>query len=164
MQEPSNDIQATVTRYTAINDLTFTFFDSIGNEVSTDQPKNWDMTITLLGHEDRVVKKLKVSSLNGSVSLPMDRIFAEEDEMEKNSDAVLLINSCYKLKDKFIYLRGGIIKLKRVLLNNVSSIDISVIKEIKTNKRKKIGRSYGARVHDDDFDDRDGENSMHQNE
>ena len=162
MQEPSNEIQATVTRYTAINDLTFTFFDSNGNEVSTDQPKNWEMTITLQD-ENRVVKKLEVSSLNVPVSLPLDRIFAE-DEMEINSDAVLLINSSYKLKDKVISLTKGIINLKRVRLNTVSSIDISVIKEIKTNKRKKIGRSYGARVHDDDFDDRDGENSMHQNE
>ena len=162
MQEPSNEIQATVTRYTAINDLTFTFFDSIGNEVSTDQPKNWEMTITLQD-ENRVVKKLEVSSLNVPVSLPLDRIFAE-DEMEINSDAVLLINSSYKLKDKVISLTKGIINLKRVRLNTVSSIDISVIKEIKTNKRKNIGSSYAARVHDDDFDDRDGENSMHQNE
>ena len=162
MQEPSNEIQATVTRYTAINDLTFTFFDSNGNEVSTDQPKNWEMTITLQD-ENRVVKKLEVSSLNVPVSLPLDRIFAE-DEMEINSDAVLLINSSYKLKDKVISLTKGIINLKRVRLNTVSSIDISVIKEIKTNKRKNIGSSYAARVHDDDFDDRDGENSMHQNE
>ena len=162
MQEPSNEIQATVTRYTAINDLTFTFFDSNGNEVSTDQPKNWEMTITLQD-ENRVVKKLEVSSLNVPVSLPLDRIFAE-DEMEINSDAVLLINSSYKLKDKVMSLTKGIINLKRVRLNTVSSIDISVIKEIKTNKRKNIGSSYAARVHDDDFDDRDGENSMHQNE
>ena len=85
MQEPSNEIQATVTRYTALNDLTFTFFDSNGNEVSTDQPKNWEMTITLQD-ENRVVKKLEVSSLNVPVSLPLDRIFAE-DEMEINSNA-----------------------------------------------------------------------------
>ena len=163
MQEPLIEIKATVTRYTAINDLNFTFFDNYGNEANTDQLKNWEMTITLRGDENTVVKKLKIPSRNITIPLSLSNIFSE-DEMEKNSDAVLEITSCYKFRGTVTYVKEGFIKLKRVRLNTVSSIALRVLKENKTNKRKKIGSSNGAREDVDNSDDEDGENSVHQSE
>ena len=157
-QEPSNEITATVTRYTVINDLNFTFFDSYGNAVN--QLKNWEMTITLIGHEKTVLKKMKILSGNVTIALPLNNVFSE-DETEKNSVAELQISSYYKFKGSVTYLTEGFIKLKRVRLNTVSSIEICVIKAGKSNKRKKLGSSDGAR---EDGDGSDGEYYVHQSE
>lgn len=143
-----------------INDLNFTFFDSYGNAANADQLKNWEMTITLLGHEKAVLKKMKILSGNVTIALALNNFFSEE-ETEKNSVAELQISSYFKFQGAVTYLTEGSIKLKRVRLNTVSSIEIRVIKAGNSNKRKKLGSSDGAR---EDGDGSDGKYYMHQSE
>lgn len=157
--KPCQDITATVTRFTVVPDLTFKFYDHIGNEAKTNKIRSWEMKVTLLGGTVAVAEaKVKMSTI-GTMTLPLkfSKAFELLDKGQGQSQTdgdsfTLQVTSFFTMTSTSgkVHLEEGSIHCTKVRLNTVTSVLLSLIRDSTSSKRKRRKGGKDVQVEDDD--------------
>jgi hypothetical protein len=148
---PSNEIVATVTRFTEISDLTFKFYDHVGNEARLNKAKSWELRITTPGK--RAVVKVKVP-LDQALSVPLQ--FSRVFDVDAEDEIVLQVTSTYNIDKADVSLEEGRITCSQVQLNTVRAVNMTLLRAAKGAKKKKGKGGVALEEEGDRADDGEG--------
>jgi hypothetical protein len=156
---PSNEIVATVTRFTEISDLTFKFYDHVGNEARLNKAKSLELRICLMSAGNPAVVKVKVPADHTlSVPLKFSRVFAllKEGDVDAEDEIVLQVTSSYKTDKAVVSLAEGRITCSQVQLNTVRAVNMTLLRAAKGAKKKKGKGGVALEEEGDRGDDGEG--------
>lgn len=157
---PSNNIAVTVTRFTEVSDLSFKFYDHVGNEARLNKAKSLELRICLMSDGNPAVVKAKVLPDHALVFplIKFSRVFAllKEADLDAQDEITLQVTSSYKTDKALVSLVEGRITCSQVQLNTVKAVNMTLLRAVKGSKKKKGKGGAAIEQEEDRADDGEG--------